>query len=261
MRPLDIDFAGSSPADTPPRLKRNFFLVAGISAILVIVLLGASFQRHEMGEAIDAAEARNAAMAQVFGNAVRPQFAEHFGEPFPGADAVRADPHTAGLDRALRDMSRRAPVSKIRVFNLDGVVVYSSVSDEIGEDGRANPAFVAARGGTPRSELVHRGSFRATEGELRNVHVVSSHIPIADDEGNIQAVFEIYTDITDTVAAIGREIWQLTAALGAIFTALFGALLLVVLNADRILQRLYRELKAARQLQARAASRQLDAFS
>lgn len=141
-------------------------------------------------------------------------------------------------------MSREAHVTKIKVYKLKGVAVYSSVLREIGEDKGQNSGFVAASRGRLVNELTHRGSMSASEGEIENVDVVSTYIPIRrEDGGRVIAVFELYSNVTDTVAHIQAVTIRLLVVLLAGFLGLYLCLLAIVGRADKILQRQYRALE------------------
>jgi signal transduction histidine kinase/ActR/RegA family two-component response regulator len=151
---------------------------------------------------------------------------------------------TQALDTRIREMSRDAPILKIKVYNVDGQAVYSSVLPEIGENKSQNSGFRNALEGRLVNELTHRGSMSATEGEIQNVDVVSTYIPIRlANNGKVVAVFELYSNVTDSVARIKEVTIQLLFALIGTFLALYLSLLAIVARADRILGRQYAALE------------------
>jgi len=235
------------PAPAPPRsfrLLRYFSATSAVAILLVTAVLSWSYHVKEVNDQVTGAEARNTVMAQTFANAVFPRYAGHLIQPFTNAAALRDAPETARLHESIRAMSRRVPVTKIKIYNRSGVAMYSSVRDEIGENKSGNPAFRAALDGRTVSELTHRGSMSASEGRIENVDVVSTYIPIdGDNDGQSEAVFELYSDVTDAMAMVTRQTRNLTAGLVVVFAALYGILVLIVRHADKILQRQYRELK------------------
>jgi signal transduction histidine kinase len=226
------------------RLLRYFSAASGIAILLVTAALSLGYHREEVDDQVSAAEARNSMMAQTFANAIWPQYADHLMQPFTDASAMRESARTAQLDASIRAMSRRVPVTKIKIYNRAGIAVYSSVRPEIGEDKSANPAFRHALEGHTVSELTHRGSMSASEGRIENVDVVSSYIPIdGDNDGRAEAVFELYSDVTDAMANVTRQTRMLVAGLVLVFATLYVILVLIVRHADTILRRQYRELK------------------
>jgi signal transduction histidine kinase/ActR/RegA family two-component response regulator len=114
---------------------------------------------------------------------------------------------------------------------------------EIGEEKSNNPGFVAALEGTVSSRISERGTFSAFSGELYDVAVVETYIPIRQKIGRIDAVFELYTDVTSVMLQFSRAQVRLVLSLLVIFMLLYGALFLIVRNADQILNRQYKEIQ------------------
>jgi hypothetical protein len=69
-------------------------------------------------------------------------------------------------------------VVKIKVYNLEGVTVFSTELAQIGESKLDNAGFLAARSGVVASELTHRETFSAFEQEISDRDVFSSYVPI-----------------------------------------------------------------------------------
>jgi class 3 adenylate cyclase len=210
------------------RLRRYFSIASGVALVFTAALLSWAYYRDEVADQIESTEARNVYVARVFANAIRP---------------LEGSGDREALDRRLLNLSRDAPVVKIKIYNRAGTAIYSSVPAEIGEDKSANPGFREAIAGRAVSELTHRGSMSVTEGRIENVDVVSTYIPVAG--GEQYAVFELYSDITDALNAIQRAVVRLLGFLAVVFGGLYAALLYVVSRADRILQRQHRELREA----------------
>ena len=209
-------------------LRRYFSITSGIAVLVASLLLSWTYYRHEVSDQVEAAQARNVVLAQTFANAIWP---------------VDEKTPTEALHRRLLAMSRDVPVVKIKIYNARGTAFYSSVPAEIGEDKSANPGFREALAGRAVSELTHRGSMSVTEGRIENVDVVSTYIPIRN--GHIDAVFELYSDVTDALAAIQHAVARLLVFLALVFGALYGILLYIVTRADRILQAQYGALEAS----------------
>lgn len=232
--------------ERPFRLRRHFSVAGGIAVLLVTVLIATTYYRTEVAEQIEQAEGRNVMLAQTFANSVWPQYKKHLSRLGASGESMRAAPETASLHAMVSGMASRVPVVKIKIYNLEGMAVYSSVPSEIGEDKSANSGFRAAHAGTAMSELTHRGQMSATEGMIENVDVVSTYIPIFGATNSVDAVFELYSDVTETVNRIERMTLQLVGGLIVVFAILYAVLLTIVARADRILQQQYKELEDAR---------------
>ena len=241
------------------RLNRYFSLTSGIAVVIMTLVFAFAYHSSEVSEHTDLAGRRSDAIARVFANVIWPEFgAELTRTAGMDAQALRAWPLTERLHARLNAIGAGVPMIKIKIYNLQGIAVYSSVLAEIGEDKSQNIGFIAALNGTRVNGLTHRGQISATEGEVRNVDVVESYIPVRPNaSASIEAVFEMYTDITETLADIERATYKLLVGLVVSFAILYAVLLLIVRRADRILQRQYLELKASED-RARTQNQELE---
>ncbi|HEX2565860.1 MAG TPA: ATP-binding protein [Burkholderiales bacterium] len=222
------------------QLLRYFSIASGIALLVMTLVVVWAYYKEEVADEVQSAEERNSMLAQTFSNVIWPQFGGYLARE----DGFKTAPaETRRLRATLAVMAKRVPVTKIKIYHPSGIAVYSSDDDEIGEDRASNPLFVAALRGKPVSEFTMRGERSPSEDEIETSDVVSSYIPIADDAGRVQAVFELYSDVSDAVGRIRHDALRLLLGLIALFAALYGVLLLIVANADTILQRQYRELK------------------
>jgi signal transduction histidine kinase len=243
---------------TPFRLNRYFSITSGIAVVVMLLVFATFYHSSEVREHTDLAGRRSDVLARAFANVIWPEFGAELTTRATGMDAqtLRDWPVTERLHTRLKEIGVGVPMIKIKIYNLKGIAVYSSVPAEIGEDKSQNIGFIAAREGTRVNGLTHRGQISATEGEIRNVDVVESYIPVQPNAAaSIEAVFEMYTDITETVADISRATYKLLAGLVFSFAIFYAVLLLIVRRADRILQRQYSALKAS---EDRARTQNLD---
>lgn len=189
------------------------------------------------------------ALARSFANAIWPRYAPYVASAgaFDG-DALRARDETRELHETLRRLAADLPVLRVKIYDLEGLTVYSSESAQIGEDKSGNPGFVAAaQQGIPASKLMERGTFNAFEGVINErLDLVESYLPIRGDDGRIEGVFELYTDVTLLVARIERTTAILLGGIILLFGALYGVLLVIVGRAGRVLKRQYGELESGK---------------
>ncbi|HEY5763991.1 MAG TPA: ATP-binding protein [Rhodocyclaceae bacterium] len=231
--------------DAPPfELRRYFSIASGLIILTLVLLLAFSYRYSEVLEQTGHAGQRNEILARTYANVLWPKFAEFLLRTDLSPAARRTDPETARLHATIAQMSRGIQVVKVKVYNVHGTAIYSSVLDEIGEDKHDNPAFQRALDGELTNELTHRGRMSVSEGEIEDVDVVSTYFPIrqAVNEDPV-AVFELYSNVTDSVARIEAITLRLFLALWAVFLLLYLALLAIVGHADRILKRQYSSLK------------------
>jgi signal transduction histidine kinase len=204
-----------------------------------------------------------------------PDIAEASGKPGPAKKACFAEvgkrlmalPGFRDLDAKVYDSMRKSTVFKIKVFDLRGITLYSSEHEQIGEDKSSNAGWRgAALDGQPKSELTHRDTFSAFEGKVENRDLISSYLPVLEPgSSRVVGVFEVYSDVTPFLKQIqqtsaeiqlaaqdnqrkvaeaaldnqrevdARSTRQLVAV-AVLLALLFGALLLIVRRAEKIIQ-------------------------
>lgn len=240
------------------RLQRYFSIASGILMLGVVLPLAYAYYYSELNEHTLLAGVRNETLARTYANTLWPMYGDFLLRTDIDAETRRTHETTRALDLLIREMSREASVTKIKVYNPSGIAVYSSVLREIGENKSKNSGFIAAIEGRLVNELAHRGTMSATEGEIQNVDVVSSYIPIRiRGQGDVVAVFELYSNVTTNVHRIEVVTYQLLFGLVVVFLVLYLSLLKIVAHADKIIQRQYLALKE-NESRMQAKTRQLE---
>lgn len=111
------------------------------------------------------------------------------GAPSPEAIAIR--------DRVMT-LAGGTELVKLKIYNLDGITVFSSDFSQLGADYSMRPAFIEAVSGLESSETSFRETFEAMDGPRVGIDLVGTYLPVYDptDPQSIIAVMEIYQDIT-----------------------------------------------------------------
>ncbi len=198
------------------RLLRSFSVSSAAVMALITAAVVAVYQSNQAATLLRIAEDQNVTLARSFANTVWARHAHYLSSLgyLPGA-VIRAWPETADLDRQLRQITKGLPVLKIKIFNLDGLTIYSSEWAQIGESRSTNQGFLKALGtATPASKMSFRGTFSAFSGVQANVDLAETYVPIVDETGKVVSVFELYTDITPHVARMRTDSWFAAAPVG-----------------------------------------------
>lgn len=138
--------------------------------------------------------------------------------------AVKANPNIPKIDKVVRRFSRKTDIVKVKIFDLRGITQYSSDFRQIGENKVASPGFMSAVQGSASSELSFRQSFESFGRTLNEVNLVSSYVPVNDDL-NLVAVLEIYTDRSNEFAQMRSQQGQLLFGLSTIYLILYLVML------------------------------------
>ncbi|MEM7762422.1 MAG: ATP-binding protein, partial [Cyanobacteria bacterium P01_A01_bin.40] len=90
--------------------------------------------------------------------------------------------------------------------------------------------------GKVKTELDHRDNFKAIKGQIADRKLLSSYVPIVDDAGEIEGVFELYNDVTPLISKISRTQLQITLIVGLTLGLLYLILLILVSRANKLIK-------------------------
>ena len=205
-------------------LRRYISLTNAAVMIVVTVALAIFYRQHAMNELVEIAERQNVTLAQSFANFLWPRFSSYvMSVSERDGDTLRARPETLEIHEVLELLTAEVPVLKVKIYNLDGLTVYSSQPSQIGADKSNNLRFLrAGREGAAVSQLSHRETFSAFSGIVEDRDLVESYIPIRGRNGRIEGVFELYADVTPLVVQIGHSTTELVVILLLSFGLMYG---------------------------------------
>ena len=216
-------------------ILNNFPVISGVIIVAAATALGVLYRDSVNNDLTAVAERNNIALTRAFANVVWPEI-EAF---LPAAATLPRDdlaqhPKIAEIRRIALSTMRDVPVLKVKLYDLNGLTVFSTDPTQIGEDKRGNVGYQAARQGHVASELTHRGSFSAFEQVVEDRDVLSSYIPIQSADGAVQAVFEIYYDVTEIIHRIKRTQYLQITVIALTFLLLYVIIFQVVRHRDRL---------------------------
>jgi diguanylate cyclase (GGDEF)-like protein len=185
----------------------------------------------------------NVALTKTFANAIWPAhaaFVRRAGTLERSTLAGRAE--VAVLDGDLQRLASGLHIVKVKIYDLHGLTVYSTDPRQIGESAVANPGFARARDGYPVSNLTHRSRMDSWEGEIADRHILATYVPVhLHEAAPVEAVLEIYSDITPLVEAAQASQWKILAAVLGAMALVYGLMQLVLARYERLLRDQERE--------------------
>ena len=225
------------------QLLRYFSISSALAIICMALVAVVLFRNSAIEELIASTESHNVALARAFSNTVWPEYGGYLSSiDETDGDRLRQRPETRSLHQRIVTLTRGLPVLKIKIYRTDGLTIYSSQFEQIGEV-KENAGFSrAALQGQPASKHSYRNSFSAFSGEVQNRDLVESYIPVRNAAGDVEAVVEIYADVTQPMARLTQGTINYLGGFLLISIALYSMLYLIVRRADRILKRQYVEL-------------------
>ena len=125
-------------------LTRYYSIVSFFCIIIAAVVLGVFNHNQSIKSLTEIAEDHNIALAQVFENSLWDHFATLLMEDSASPLIDPASPEITNLHQDVVELMKGTSVVKIKVYNLQGVTVFSTEARQIGEDKHDNAGFLAA---------------------------------------------------------------------------------------------------------------------
>ena len=220
------------------RLTRTYSVASFFGIVLVTIALGIFYKTVAVRSLIVHETLANVSLSQSISNTLWPVYADFVSRAatIPPPELGR-QPEISRLREDVLQKINGLRVVKIKIYNLDGLTVYSKEPKQIGEDKSHNSGFLKAKAGDTESDLVFRDHFSATEAIIVNRNLLSSYVPIRKTaNGPVEGVFEIYADVTPLVADIERTEYTVLGGVTVLLLLLYLFLLMIVRRADRIIK-------------------------
>jgi len=185
------------------------------------------------------AEDNNANLTQTFANAIWGHFAAFIGAAHTlPPDAIRADPRTAELRRAVGALVANTDVVRVKLYDLGAMVVFSTNPEQIGVPAEDREDFSVAAAGGMSSKLEFETLIDDLAAARENLWVLSSYIPVRNaGNGTIEGVAEVYHDVTEFQINLAHLEQLQIGIVVLVVAAVFGLLLGFVWRADRLIRR------------------------
>ena len=219
-------------------LVRYFTLASLLAFVVVTTGLGMAQRTIAIDNLSSQQEGANVNLAITFANALWDDF-----KPFVekagslSLEELRAAPEQAKLRELTLALMKNPSVLKVKVFDLNGLTVFSTEAAQIGDDKTNNAGYLSARAGKVASELTHRDTFSAFEQTIEDRDVISSYIPLNNPQsGAFEGVFEIYSDVTPFLKKIQDTSLLVVGVVVGALALLYFILFLIVKRADNIIK-------------------------
>ncbi len=151
-----VDYRGNQNAagidmNAPPhpfKLAKFFSLLSMILLLIFGGVLATFLRNSEIDAMKQQAEERNASMTQLLGNLlmqdIESLLAEAVGKTKDELHALASVQH---LNTRISAIVRGSEIVKVKIYDPQGLTIFSTELAQIGEDKRGNPGFNAARTG------------------------------------------------------------------------------------------------------------------
>jgi diguanylate cyclase (GGDEF)-like protein len=218
---------------------RRYFSITSLAGVAIVVAILFFFYRDLAFKALVEHQTRtNVALTQVFANTLWPRYVAFItGAHDVPRNQLAEYPETQWLREDVLRQMRGLNVVKIKIYDLDGLTVFSTDANQIGEDKSKNAGFRAARAGTAVSEITFRERFDAFEETIVDRNLISSYVPIQRNEtAGVEGILEVYSDVSGLVKNLEATQWEIVAAVLGSLSLLYFFLFLIVRRADNIIR-------------------------
>lgn len=231
------------------RLTKYLFIVGLPLAVIIILLLTWMFRLVAFHDVQKVSEKSNVILTRAMANVLWPQIhglVASLNEEKKLQQST-VEPHSemavdmigVMLEEPLSELVTGTNVVKVKLFGLDGLTLFSS---EAGQAGDVNPenykGIANARAGEFTAYVRHYEQFPSMDGSvLRDRYVLSSYMPLRNTTSReIEAVIEIYTDITNVYDQIHLSQYKFAMVLSSVFALVGFVLFIIVRYLERMVQ-------------------------
>lgn len=132
---------------------------------------------------------------------------------------------------------RWVPVVKVKIYNKNYRVFYSTKTEEIGQSAQQNRAVQRSLAGTAVSGMVYRDLLNELDNVVESRPLHQQYIPIrSHEDGEILGSFEIYTDISGLLTQVENKQSTVFWSIGIILLLFYIALAWSFFKNNRLLQ-------------------------
>ncbi|MCU7846050.1 MAG: hypothetical protein KZQ93_19620 [Candidatus Thiodiazotropha sp. (ex Monitilora ramsayi)] len=140
------------------------------------------------------------------------------------------------LDRAIKRLLLDTVVVRLKIYDKEGIVAYSTKTSQIGSGQEDNDGFRSALKGRPTTVLIYRDTFNFFDQEVEDENLVQTYVPIrVSRSGEVIGVFEVYSDISDYVSQSNQTIIIVSVIVTVVMMILYSFLLLHIKRAEVII--------------------------
>jgi two-component system, cell cycle sensor histidine kinase PleC len=210
-------------------ISRNFAFVGGGLFLVAAVTLGFYQSARSAAQLSGMEIENNRSLTTTMTNALHRHFTPLLKvAPALSADQLRAHPLVASLRHEIVEVLQGTDIVKVKIYDPRGRTVFSTDIGQIGDDESANPGLRIALQGQVAGDITFRNRFDGFHQTIVDRDLVFTYVPISGDSGQVTAVFEVYSDVTELKASIAIAGWTEFAVvilvLGLMFALLVAAL-------------------------------------
>jgi two-component system, NarL family, sensor kinase len=219
------------------KLTRYYAVASFVGIVAATAILTLFFRQLAIQDIVSIAENTNVNLARTALNSAFPELDQFLAKvQSVGPHAIVEHKVSGPLASALTSLMHDTSVVRLKIYNRQGVVVYSTKPEQIGDAQENNGGFASAIAGKIKSNLIYRDTFNSFDRETEEDNLLATYVPVRSDPiSPIKGVIEIYTDVTPLVMRNERTVLIILVGIGLILMLLYIGLLVVVGRSTRVI--------------------------
>lgn len=225
------------------RLSRHYALISLIAITITAIVIFIFFRGQTIQTIETASERSYTALALTMSSSMNDYFIEYFKNiQSQNHNSSSLQAINARLENRMQRLIADKTISRIKIYDPTGKVVYSSKRFQIGKLQNNNPGFLSAINGIPKTKFIYHDVLNVFSAVSQDVNLVQSYVPIRGDKlGPPIGVFEIYADVNEQiVASIKTQLVVLLFVLLTMF-GLYITLMFYIKKAEKVIDEKQRE--------------------
>jgi signal transduction histidine kinase len=239
--------ASEAPCVATPKpfpFLRFFIPTSFLIILIMIILIQYIYRRTAVNNVITLGETTNVSLANMALLSIQPQLREYLNQ-MAGASPETAVKQTlpAELKEAIQRLISETKIVGVKICNRHGLVIYSTLSSEVGQDQLDDSGVKGAMSGKIMSELVYRDSFSFYDSEPNESNLVQTYMPaLKEPFGTVLGAVEFSFDVNSLVKQNEQSQLLMLLILGGVFLLIFALLVSTVWRAESVMTLQYKVL-------------------
>lgn len=232
--PEHLASSPASPAGNRGRL-RDFLAISALAMLCISALVGVGLNRVLQRMVLHEARQLSINVCQALADLELQRYIQAPGDQPPRLTITAQD--IPSLDRRMRSFLSHFEIVKIKIFDPQSTILFSTDLRIIGRQDPDNPSLTQALHGRESSQLEHDDNVWELPDESRaGVDVVETYVPLHGPAGQVIGVIEVDLDVTSTRHEARSTLILAIAIVAAVLTAAFTLLSILMFKADRTIR-------------------------
>lgn len=209
------------------RLFRHFYLISVVAIIVILVVAGLGLRSIFRKMVLEEAQRDAIRISYALRDCEVKEFIS-IDDSKEQSLFIPAE-EMASLDHEMRIFLAPFDIVKIKIFNTETRIIYSTDPKIIGKLNMDNDKLAGALNGTAVSKYETKDHVWDLEGEKNyDVGIVETYVPIYSDAGKVIGSFEIYKEVTEDFQAADKVLLHAGTIFFIIVVGIFSVLMFII---------------------------------